>query len=468
VNTAVALRTLRDVPMPPGLPLLGQMLQVDRPRFHLQLEAWRKTLGDAFRIRLGPRELLVVADPEAVAGVLRDRPATFGRTERLTGVAREMGFEGVFSANGDTWRRQRPMVMAGFDPGHIKRYFPQLVHITRRFAGRWQRAAAAGQAIALQPDLMRYTVDVIAGLAFGADINTLESDDDVIQRHLDQVFPALFRRALAAVPTWRWFKTPADRRLDVHLAALRDAVDGFIAQARTRLAADPEPHNLIEAMLAARDGAGSGLADADVAGNVLTMLLAGEDTTANTLAWMIHLLHRHPEAMQQARDEVRTVLGDARLPGTLEQVAALDYIEACAHETMRLKPVAPILPLQAYRDTAVAGIAVPAGTLVVLMMRRGAQDERHFPDPDRFDPQRWLGGADAGSAKRVSMPFGAGPRICPGRYLALVEMKMAMAMLLGGFEIDSVLAPGGGEAEERLAFTMSPLGLQMRLAERGP
>jgi cytochrome P450 len=467
-DTATRLRPLRDLPMPPGLPLLGQMLQVDRQRFHLQLEAWRQTLGDAFRIRLGPRDLLVVADSEAVAGVLRDRPGTFGRTERLAGVVREMGFEGVFSANGDTWRRQRPMVMAGFDPGHIKRYFPQLVHITQRFAGRWQRAAAAGQDIDLQADLMRYTVDVIAGLAFGADINTLDGDEDVIQRHLDQVFPALSRRLLAPLPYWRWFRAPADRRLDEHLAALHLAVQGFIAQARARLALDPAPHNLIDAMLAARDGQASGLTDEDVAGNVLTMLLAGEDTTAHTLAWMVHLLHRHPEAMQRARDEVRTVLGGDRLPGSLEQVAALDYVEACAHETMRLKPVAPILPLQAFKDTAVAGVAVPAGTMVVLMMRGGAQDARHFPDPERFDPQRWLGGADAGSAKRVSMPFGAGPRICPGRYLALVEMKMAMAMLLGGFEIDSVQAPGGGMAEERLAFTMSPVGLQMRLTARAP
>jgi cytochrome P450 len=465
---ATPLRPMRDLPMPPGLPFLGQMLQIDRARFHLQLEGWGRDLGDPFRIRLGPRELLVVSDPEAVAGVLRDRPGVFGRTKLLVDVTREMGFDGVFSANGDHWRRQRPMVMAGFDPGHIRRYFPQLVHVTQRFARRWQRAAAAGQPIALQADLMRYTVDVIAGLAFGADINTLDGDEDVIQRHLDQVFPALSRRLLAPLPYWRWFRTPADRRLDQHLAALHVAVQGFIAQSRARLALDPAPRNLIDAMLVARDGQASGLTDEDVAGNVLTLLLAGEDTTAHTLAWMVHLLHRQPEAMQRARDEVRMVLGGERLPSSLEQVAALDYVEACAFETMRLKPVAPILPLQAYKDTAVAGVAVPAGTIVVLMMRGGAQDARHFPDPGRFDPQRWLGGAEAGSAKRVSMPFGAGPRICPGRYLALVEMKMAMAMLLGGFEILSVQAPDGGEAAEHLSFTMSPLGLQMRLLERGP
>jgi cytochrome P450 len=467
------LRRLRDLPSPPGLPWFGQALRIDRERLHQQLEAWRGTYGDVFRIRLGPRQFVVVADPQAIAAALRDRPEGLGRTDRLVSVAREAGFEGVFAANGDTWRRQRPMVLAGFDPRRTRSYFPTLVKVTDRFAARWQRAAAADTPIDLQADLMRYTVDVISGLAFGVDINTLEQDDDVIQRHLDQIFPALFRRVLAPLPHWRLLRMPADRRVDAHLAALRQAVQGFIAQARARLAADPslraQPGNLIEAMLVARDTPGSGLTDEDVSGNVLTALLAGEDTTANTLAWMIHLLWRNPAALARARDEVRTVLGNDRLPTRLDQVAALAYVEACAHEAMRLKPVAPLLAQQAQKDVVIAGIEVPRGTLLMFLMRAGAMDSRHFPDPHRFEPGRWLAGGNAttGAGARVAMPFGAGPRICPGRYLALLEIRMVMAMLLGRFDIASVSAPGGGAAEERLAFTMSPVGLALRLELRG-
>ena len=334
---------------------------------------------------------------------------------------------------------------------------------------------AAGQSIDLQADLMRYTVDVVAGLAFGADINTLENDDDVIQRQLDQVFPALFRRTLAPFPYWRFFPLPSDRRIAVHLEALRVAVQGFIAGARARVEAQPGlcdvPGNMIEAMISARDQPASKLTDQDVAGNVLTMLLAGEDTTAHTLAWMTYLLSRNPEALQRATTEVRHVLGDDRLPATLDQLAALDYVEACAHETMRLKPVAPILPLQALRDTQLAGIDIPAGTICMFLMRPGAVNERHFPDPASFDPGRWLKSngtetADGSSAKRISMPFGAGPRICPGRYLALLEMKMAIAMLLGGFDLASVETAGGVEVEEHLAFTMAPTPLKLRLKTR--
>jgi cytochrome P450 len=474
MNPQAAARRICDLPGPPGLPFLGNLLQIDSTRLHLIAEAWSRTYGEYFRFSIAGREFLVIANPEAIASVLRDRPDGFQRTPRLNAAAREMGFGGVFSSNGEQWRRQRPMVMAGFDPAHIKWYFPALVRVTQRFAGRWRRAAAAGSAIDLQADLMRYTVDVTAGLAFGADINTLESEAEVIQSHLDKVLPELFRRILAPIPYWRWIKLPADRRVGKHLEALRRAVDGFIAAARSRMERDPSlrarPANLIEAMIAARDTPGSGLSDADVAGNVLTMLLAGEDTTANTLAWMIYLLSRNPQVLARARDEVRAVLGAQPLPARYEELSALPFVEACANETMRLKPVAPLILNETVRDTVVAGIEVPAGQLVMCLMRPGATDERHFPKAQEFDPARWLAdgtpGRAAASAKRVAMPFGAGPRLCPGRYLALLEMKMAIAMLLGGFEIESVSTPDGGEAREYLALTMSPVGLKLRLRPR--
>ena len=450
---------ISDLPGPRGIPILGNALQIDSTSMHLTAEKWSRTYGEVYRFRLGPRQLVVLSNPETIAAALRDRPDGFQRTTRMSRIARDMGFNGVFSAGGEAWRRQRPMVMAGFDPGRIKAYFPGLLKVTERFERRWRRAASAGATIDLQADLMRYTVDVTAGLAFGADINTIESDTDVIQQHLDKVLPSLFKRLMAPFPTWRWLR---NRSVDKHLKALQSAVAQFITQARARMDANPalrrQPTNLIESMIAARDTEGSGVDDADVAGNVLTMLLAGEDTTANTLAWMIYLLSRHPEALARAQAEVSGK--DLR---KYESIMALPYVEACINETMRLKPVAPLLMLEPIRDTRIGELEVPAGTLLMCLMRAGATDERRFADAQAFDPERWFSGTSASSAKRVAMPFGAGPRLCPGRYLALLEMKMVMAMLLAGFEIESVTTPDGGEAREHLAFTMSPVGLKLKL-----
>jgi cytochrome P450 len=275
----------------------------------------------------------------------------------------------------------------------------------------------------------------------------------------------------APLPTWRWWKSTADRQLARSVTEVDAAVGDFIARARARLAADPalrqRPSNLLEAMLAAADEPDSGITDRDVAGNVLTMLLAGEDTTANTLAWTLHLLWANPAALAKASAEVRGVCGDAAVP-TLDQIAQLDYIEACAHEAMRLKPVAPVNAGEALRDTTVGDVHIPKGMVVVCVMRRDATHERHVADAAAFTPERWLGDASSGvsAAKRISMPFGAGPRICPGRYLALLEMKMALAVLFTHFELASVGTADGLSPDEKLELAMAPVGLQMKLRAR--
>ena len=472
-----AARRITDLPGPKGWPVLGNLAQIKPAQMHLQLGQWAREHGRCYQLRMANRRVLVVADHEAVATVLRDRPDGFRRTDRLEAIGTEMGLKpGLFGVNGEVWKRQRRMVMAAFDPGHVKAYYPSLVKCAERLATRWTKPAQQGAAIDLQADLMRFTVDAIAGLAFGTDVNTLASDDDVIQRHLDKIFPKLFTRIVSAIPYWRFFKLPSDHELERALAAVNAAIDGFIAAARERLAADPArrstPQSLLEAMIVAADDAGSGIDDDQVAGNVLTMLLAGEDTTANTLAWCIWLLHRHPQALARATAEARGVMGDGRGGSsavTLAHLAQLDFIEACMNETMRLRPVGPLLPLQALKDTVVGDVAVPAGTVVITLLRHDSVDDAFVPDGAAFKPERWLGeqGLSAASAKRISMPFGAGPRMCPGRYLALQEMKMVLLTLLTRFDIETVGTEDGSEPAERLMFAMAPVGLQMRLRVRG-
>ena len=461
-------RRIADLPGPRGLPFLGNALQFRSPTLHLALEDWAVQYGPYYQLRAAGRRILVLSDHQVVASVLRNRPAAFSRTARLREIGQEMGLQpGVFSAEGEDWMRQRRMVMAGFDPGHVRAYYPALLTVAQRLVQRWTDAALRQETIVLQSDLMRYTVDTIAGLAFGAEVDTLGADGDVIQQHLDKVFPALFRRITAPIPTWRLFPSRADRALARSMVEVNKAVDGFIAQARSRMQAEPQRHtqpkNLLEAMLAAADRPDSGLSDAQVAGNVMTMLLAGEDTTANTIAWMIYLLWTHPQALDRACTEVRTKVQDCQQP-TMQEMADLAFIEACIHETMRLKPVGPQLPLQANADLVVGDVQVPRGTIVINLLRRDSVREDLVPQASRFEPERWL--QSDNPAKRSSTPFGAGPRICPGRYLAMLEMKIAMTVLLGHFDIEFVGTADGQPPKERLSFAMMPVGLLMRLRTR--
>jgi cytochrome P450 len=460
-----ALREIRELPGPRAWPLVGNVLSLKPLRIHQDIEKLAKRYGSVFRVFFGRRPILVVADHQLISSVLRDRPERFRRPSLSAAVAREMGgTPGLFLAEGVEWRNQRRMVMAGFAPGPIRAYFPALVKVANRLQKRWLTAADQAQSISLDNDLKRYTVDIIAGLAFGTEVNTLESGDDVIQQYLDDILPAMARRSLSLFPYWRYFKLPQDRRLDHSVKSMRAAVDDLILKARARLQAEPErrtkPGNLLEAMIIAADSTESGVNDEAVAGNVSTMLLAGEDTTANTISWMIYLLHQNPDTLAKASDEVRRMAPDCA-SFTIEQMDSLVYMDACISEAMRLKPVAPFMPLEATKETEIAGVRVPAGTIVWNTFRHDTVDEKYFADPMQFKPERW-----PNQNARVSMPFGSGPRTCPGRYLAILEIKIAMAMLLGSFQIKAVDTPDGEEARELMAFVMSPIGLQMRLVRQ--
>jgi cytochrome P450 len=467
-------RSLDEVPGPRQLPLIGNLHQVDLARLHHSAELLSDKHGSFYRLRLGRRTMLAVSDPIAIGKILKDRPDGFRRSQLLEEVFREMGLAGVFATNGDIWRAQRKMVGAAFDPRHIKAYFPSLARSTERLYRRWCDHADRGTAFDLQADLMRFTVDAVAGVAFGADLNTIESDRETIQTHLNRVFPMLQRRLTSPIPYWRWVRLPVDRALDRSLCKLQTAVTALIKETRERLMQKPElriaPANLLEAMLVERDSPGTPLTDDDVSSNVLTMLVAGEDTTANTLAWLVYLASKNPAAIRRLGEEADRVLGEAHWPTRLEIASAHRYASACAHETMRLKPVAPLLIVQALRPVVVGDIAIPTGTVLMAILRPGAMDARYFERPDTFEPERWLdsGGSQSTNTvgERISMPFGAGPRICPGRNLALLEMNMVTSMLFRNFEVTGLRTPDGAEVKEWFALAMAPSKLLVTLARR--
>ncbi len=462
-----ALRQIKDLPGPRAWPLVGNVLQLKVARVHQDIEQLCARYGPLMRVYFGRRPVLIVANHATVSTVLRERPNIFRRPSITTEIATEMGgLPNVFNAEGADWRNQRRMVMAGFAPKPIRAYFPSLVSVALRLQRRWHAAAAQGQAIDLSADLKRYTVDIIAGLAFGQEVNTLEAGDNVIQQHLDCILPGIARRSFAIFPYWRYFKLPQDRKLERSNAALRVAVFELVAQARSRMQTDPalrdKPRNLLEAMIAAADQPGSETNDDTVAGNVSTMLLAGEDTTANTIAWLLHLLYRNPDTLQRAAQEIQQLAPNCA-NFTVEQMDGLVYLDAAAQEAMRLKPVGPFLPLEAVVDTQIEDVHVARGSMIWCVMRRDSVSAEYFEQPMQFKPERWL---DPAVNKHISTPFGSGPRTCPGRYLALLEIKIAVAMLLGSFDLQSVNTPDGNEARELMGFVMSPVGLRMKLQRR--
>ena len=461
---------LRDLPGPKGLPLVGVLHRVRFDRLHLRLEEWAARYGPLFQIRMGPHRIAVVSDAASIQRILVQRPQGFRRTRRLESVADEMKLRGVFAAEGDDWRRQRRIVVAALNRQKLADFFPKLALIAGRLQRRWEGAADRDEPVDLCRDLMRFTVDVTMQLAFGVDANTLETPGPVIQRHLDKVFPVLHRRTNAPFTYWRWFRLPSDRALDRALEAIEREVGEMVRAARERMAADPErePADFLEAILAAVADEESGFSDAEIFANAGTLLLAGEDTTANSIAWTMHYFMQYPALFERARAEADALLAPAAAIEDPEQANALPFLDAFCNESMRLKPVAPIHVVEPVADTEILGCPVPRGTPIIMLLRHAATREEHFAGGDRFDPERWLAPPESRPSphdRRTFLPFGGGPRLCPGRALALLEIRTVLAMLLRNFDLEP--AGPAEEIEEHLAFTMLPAGLMVRFRRRG-
>jgi cytochrome P450 len=465
----MAVRSIDDLPGPKRLPLLGNALQVRPDTLHLTVEDWAARYGPLFRFDIGTRKIVVVGNAETLNALLRDRPDGYRRWREILQITEEVGQVGVFAAEGDDWRRTRRLAVTALNSNHLQRYFEIVSTCTERLYGRLRAAAEAGQGFEIGQALSAFTVDVTSALAFGHDLNTLERGDDELQGHLHHVFHMTNRRIFFSFPYWRYFKLPPDRALDRSMEAIEVAVRGFMEETRRRIAVRPElreePENFLESMIAAQETEGT-FSDAEIMGNVFTLLLAGEDTTSHSMAWTIWSLARRPAIQAKWAEEAREVLGDQPYATEYDTVEGFRYGEGVLRESMRLTPVAPISGLEPLADTEVEGVHIPAGTRLFLLHRyAGLQSTVRAGE---FVPERWLDEEEELPVpdQKSFLTFGAGPRFCPGRNLAFLEAKTALGMIARNFEIE--LDPAAPPVTEFLGFTMSPKGLRVRLRERTP
>ncbi|MEU4162456.1 cytochrome P450 [Actinoplanes sp. NPDC026670] len=456
--------TVRGLPGPPPLPALGNLPDLLRDgRPHRRLEDWCDRYGLTYQITTPAGPAVVTADPLLVDHIMRERPRLFRRDQQITRIIEEVGVHGVFTAEGDRWRRARRITSQGLNPAHLAGYFPALVTGAQRLARRW----APGGSVAVLPDLRRYTLDVTFALATGHDLNSLEQPKGRLATLLPMLLPAINRRMSVPVPYWRWVRLPADRRLATMLSELDSLIRIRTVSARERVAAGATPATVLESLVATPDGE-EPFTQAELFGNVLTMLLAGEDTTASAVAWALHHLAADLPAQRRVRAEAVVALGDGS-PIRAAEVRGLALAGAAVREALRLHPVASLTVVEAAEETELPGgdgppLRVGPGTPIWTLMTYGSRrDSRRFPDPGRFRPDRWLDPVTVRQGDLRHLPFGAGPRACPGRGLAMLEATLLVALIVRDFD----LAPDpASRPRERVAFTVSPAGLRVRLTRR--
>jgi cytochrome P450 len=381
--------------------------------------------GDVALLRLGRTRLYLLNHPDFVKDVLVQEHRRFHKGRGLE-LAKYLLGEGLLTSEGEVHRRQRRLAQPAFHPQRIAGYAAAMVRQAERISERWVelgRTADSPPELDIHREMMRLTLAIVADTLFGADV---ESEAQEIGQAIATSME-LFRSymSLPFAPLLERLPLPSTRRFLKARARLDATIYRLIAQRR---AAVEDRGDLLSMLLLAQDEEGSGgMTDQQLRDEAMTLFLAGHETTANALTWSWYLLSQHPEVEARLHVELNTVLGQRRAEAA--DVPRLPYTSAVLAESMRLYPPAWVIGRRAIMEHEVAGYRVPRGSIVLVSQWVMHRDPRFFPDPERFDPDRWTEAARAARPRFAYFPFGAGPRTCIGEQFAWMEGVLVLATL---------------------------------------
>ncbi|MGH3697379.1 MAG: cytochrome P450 [Pseudonocardiaceae bacterium] len=441
---------MRTATAPGHWPVLGHAWALwQRP---LEFLASLPAHGDLVEIRLGPQRAFVVCCPDLAHQVLRN-----GRTFDKGGpvyqqLATVMG-DSVGTCPHGPHQRQRRLLQPAFNPDRLAVYTTEMSRQVSAALENWQD----GQVIDVVAAMDEITARVSARTLFSADLSSGQSTDLLggFTAVLDGMFLRLVMPAgLARVPS------ATNRRFDQALSRV-DALTYEIIRAYRRDGIDRG--DLLSMLLAARDDDGEALTDTELRDQVVTFWLAGTETAASLLAWSLHLLGQHPEVAQQVHTEVDAVLG-GRVAGHAD-VPRLDYTDRVLTEALRLYPPGWIFTRVLTTEATLAGRILPAGTVLLYSPYLIQRRPDLYPDPDRFDPDRWLPDQAAALPRGAYIPFGGGARKCIGDTFGRLETTIALASITGRWRLDPI---PGVITRPHPRTSLRPRPLRMRLRHRHP
>jgi cytochrome P450 len=376
--------------------------------------------GDALRLPLGPKNLYFFNHPEHAKHVLAENPGNYHKGIGLVHARRTLG-DGLLTSEGELWRKQRRTIQPVFQTRRIARQAGVIAEEAMRMADRLHRMVGAGS-VDIRHEMTELTLGVLGRTLLDTDLGQFSGIGKTFEAVQDQ---AIFEMmSLGAVPA----SVPLPRQLRFRRARaeLQQIVDRLVAYRRAQpggtAGRDDVVSRLIESTSQEPDPA---VARQRMRDELVTLLLAGHETTASTLTWAFYLLHQHPEAWERVHAEAAEVLGD-RQP-TYEDLSRLRYTAMVVDEVMRLYPPVWLLPRVAQGDDVVGGYHVPAGADLVLCPYTLHRHPEFWREPDRFDPDRFDPARSVDRPRYAFIPFGAGPRFCVGTNLGLMEAAFVLA-----------------------------------------
>ena len=410
--------------------------------------------GDIVYFKLGPQPVYFLNHPDYIKDVLVTHQQSFIKGRALQRSKRLLG-EGLLTSEGDFHRRQRRLAQPAFHRQRIHSYGTVMTDYAKRTRERWQD----GETLDISQEMMRLTLAIVGKTLFDADV---ESEAEEIGEAMSIIMDLFTTLTMPFYDLLEKLPTPYKRRFQ----KAKDRLDATIYRLiNERRQSGADHGDLLSMLLLAQDEEGDGgqMTDTQVRDEALTLFLAGHETTANALTWTWYLLSQNPEVEAKLHTEIDAVLA-ARLP-TVNDVPQLRCAHMVLAEAMRLYPPAWALGRLAIKDHEVGGYRIPAGALVLMSQYVMHRDARYFPEPLRFDPERWTPEAQESRPSFSYFPFGGGPRRCIGEAFAWMEGVLLIATLAQQWRMQLV---SDHRVEILPLITLRPKhGMRMKTIKRG-
>ncbi|HYX91102.1 MAG TPA: cytochrome P450 [Myxococcaceae bacterium] len=479
-------RTIDDLPRLSGAGLLGHLGEYARDPRNLFLR-FNAECGDFGRIRVATIPMVVANAPSLVDELLVRHAKHTRKSRLLRTVLYPLVGEGLFTSEGELWRRQRRLMAPLFQPSQLPAYGPAMTDAAQRASEQWSE----GEIVDIAREATRITMSIAARTLFDIDVFN-EADElgealtetlswaatsaespavigqvemaGMLERLAHRVPNALRRpmdRLILKLDAPILWPTARNRRLRRGLQILESRVHRMIAD-RQSSASSPPRSDLLSGLLQAREEDGSAMSERQVRDEILTLFVAGHETTATALAWTFHLLSSHPGVYARVLEEV-DALG-AEVPSA-RNIGRLALCQRVFKEALRLYPPVPLFEREALEEFELGGVTIRRGMYLVVFPFALHHREELWPDAARFDPDRFLPELEKARPRHAWIPFGAGPRICIGNGFALLEGTLVLAALLQRVRLQA--AYDGDVGPDTAAATFRPKGrLQMRVHRR--
>ena len=442
--------TAGQTPGPRGNSVLGSMRDFQRDKLGFIRSLTR--YGDVARYRMAHMTWRQVNHPDGVRRVLQENNRNYGKGSLTLGIFKPVLGEGLLTSEGGLWLRQRRLMQPVFHKRSVAAFGSLMTDKTLEMLQRWRPALQNGTTVDVPAEMARLTLDIATTSLFHAHVG---EEPGAIARAVNTLVEDLGYRFEVPFYPPPPVPTTRNRRRRAALQTVDRAVYGIIAERRS---GGGDEDDLLALLMGSRDETtGEAMSDRQLRDEVITLFLAGHETTATALSWAFYLLATHPEAERRLRGELDEVLGtdSGRRTPTLEDLPRLAYTKMVVDETLRLYPPAWITNRQALADDEILGHRIPASAFVMLSPYVLHRHPDYWTDPDAFDPERFAPGRADGRPRFAYFPFGGGPRQCIGQGMALVEAQLVLATVLGRCR----LRPASDEPVEAEALaTLRPRG----------